>query len=237
MLRRRGLSFVVAIILLISMAAGSGLAFIYENLLVNTAYEIYNNLTEQEEGLIGTVSINSDVPYLNSIEEIVNYDGEFTIRLEDESGFSYTHGTGFLGDKTLYKIKLPSGEMISAHINTESIHFNSGEFSKKDITLPIGRVVYEEIEGYTLEQLESPNSDPLSRTDFYIDMYGNTNMSESYFKQMSTSIVTLVGAAIMFLIIRHIGIYLGIYPAIILTKKQKSRIQNEKEEEQKSDWD
>ncbi len=230
---RRRVSFMVALVILISLGIGQVGGFIYENTIADMVYDIYIKAANDEENFIGDEATTQDVLYLKSVEEILNHNGDFTIRLERDSGFSLARGRGFQDNLSLMKIELPSGEFVAAAIRTENIIYNGGDISNDDLTLPIGKVVYEEINDTALNQLNADGNEDLDRTDFYIDMYGSSIYSKEYLTQMVSSIISLIFALIVFLIIRNIGITIGIYPAIFLTKKQKAKI----EEATKSEWD
>ncbi len=137
-------------------------------------------------------------------------------------GIEYRNkGAGYYKGMYLQQLTLPSGEMVAARINSDSV-VNDGEYYSGNSTLPVGRIIEADLteEQIFLEQIEFKF--PLDRKDFYIDMVGEAEiMSEETFIEAPVMIIQLVTVLITFPIFHHIGAKLGIFPHILPQKKKK----------------
>ena len=109
-----------------------------------------------------------EVPRAQSIAELLELD-TFTVLSQ---GIAYRNeGAGYFEGSYLYNLALPSGERVAARIHTESVQ-DGEKFASGEVVLPVGRVIWADLEEDPafLEQITSGY--PLDRTDFYVDMAG-----------------------------------------------------------------
>lgn len=151
-----------------------------------------------------------------NVNDLLSHD-TFTVISQ---GIEYRNvGGGYYGGKYFNVLTLPSGETVAAHINDKGIQYE-GEFYTSEKTLPVGRVVWEDIYKDTTFINQIQHNNPLSRTNFYIDMMGNGGALnfESYsggpkaFTQIATWIVS-------FPLLHMLGAKVGIFPYIFPPKK------------------
>lgn len=101
------------------------------------------------------------------------------------------------------------------------------DYYTTDKRLPLGRVVYEDLTSSEtfLDQIQ--HSEPLSRTDFYVDMVGDTAvLNEEQATETPVLMVQLATIVVVMPLLHMLGSKLGIFPAYFVRKKNK-----------KSDWD
>lgn len=162
-----------------------------------------------------------------SVADLLSHD-TFTI-LSD--GIEYCNrGGGYYGNHYMNAVTLPSGELVAAVINSDSVQSEGDYFSGVN-TLPVGRVVFEDLESSEsfLRQIE--HSEPLSRHDFYIDMLGTGGKVQEWdYVQGWTGTVLTVTILVCFPLIHSLGAKLGIFPYFFPPRPKKG-------EEQKSEWD
>ena len=120
-------------------------------------------------------------------------------------------------------LTLPSGELVAASINGDSIQYD-GEFYISDKTLPVGRIVWEDLTQNETFLNQIQYSEPLSRTDFYVDMmgYGGTQSLESY-TSFPENVVQVVTVIVCFPLLHALGAKLGIFPYFFLPKKLREQ--------------
>ncbi|MCI9308717.1 MAG: hypothetical protein HFF27_04315, partial [Oscillospiraceae bacterium] len=136
-------------------------------LIVPSLYEQHVEDHTVADGDIGGKA-GAEVFRARSVDDLLAHD-TFTI-LSD--GIEYCNrGGGYYGNHYMNAVTLPSGELVAAVINSDSVQSEGDYFSGVN-TLPVGRVVFEDLESSEsfLRQIE--HSEPLSRHDFYIDMLG-----------------------------------------------------------------
>lgn len=140
-------------------------------------------------------------------------------------GIEYRNrGSGYYGGRYFQALTLPSGELVAAWINDESVQIvgESNDYYTSDKLLPLGRVVYEDLtQNETfLSQIEF--REPLSRRDFYIDMVGDTAvLAEEQAIETPKLVVQLLTVVILFPLFHAAGSKLGLFPAYF-PKKNKS---------------
>ena len=139
-------------------------------------------------------------------------------------GIQYRNrGGGYYDGKYLQALTLPSGDLVAAWINGESVQEVGGtDYYTSDKILPLGRIIYEDLtENETfLNQIEF--KEPLSRTDFYVDMVGDTAvMSEEQAFEAPKMAVQLLTVAITFPLFHMLGSKLGLFEAYFSFKKKK----------------
>lgn len=160
-----------------------------------------------------------DVYLAQSVEEILTHD-TFTVKASYSSVVSADNG--FFGDYYLLNLELPSGERVAACINTEATQRN---YDEDYYILPVGKVVEADLstDSEFLKLIE--RSDKLSRTDFYLDMNGNSSTGvispEGYDDQYTIYIKSVV-AVLSFIIFHVIGCKMGLFPSF-LPKKNRNR--------------
>lgn len=220
-MRVRRLRFDIWVCLALSMLIAMGFGKIV-NLMTPKAYENYVEKHTVENGEIGGIADES-VFRAQSVEDLLSHD-TFTVV---SPGIEYMNrGAGFFGNYYLYALILPSGERVAARYNMDSVQKENGEDSdiySGNKVLPVGQVVYEDLtkDKYFLEQIE--HSEPLSRTDFYIDMCGNGGkMSRETYSELPVMLVQILTVVICFPLLHMLGSKLGIFPRFFTFKKQET---------------
>ena len=162
-----------------------------------------------------------------SVADLLSHD-TFTI-LSD--GIEYCNrGGGYYGNHYMNAVTLPSGELVAAVINSDSVQSEGDYFSGVN-TLPVGRVVYENLESSEsfLHQIEY--SEPLSRRDFYIDMLGGGGKAaQEDYAQRYTGTVQVIAILVCFPLFHSLGAKLGLFPFFFAPRPKKG-------EQKTSEWD
>lgn len=164
-----------------------------------------------------------------SVQDLENHD-TFTVI---SPGIEYRNrGAGYYNGMYLYALTLPSGEIVAARINTENVTKADGSDSPfgGESILPLGRLVREDLNSNPtfLDQIQF--KEPLSRTDFYIDMVGDSAIaSEDSFIEGPAILLQLLTIVGVFALTHFIGSKIGLFPAFYTRKG--------KETKPKSDWD
>lgn len=181
--------------------------------------EKYKSYVEEHtvaDGEIGGKA-GADVFRAESIEDLETHDA-FTVV---SPGIEYRNrGAGYYGSQYLYALTLPSGERVAAAINMENVQIE-GDYYSGEATLPVGRIVREDLasDETFLGQIEF--SEPLSRRDFYIDMMGNGGKaSQEDYAGPAIMLVRAVTVLIFFPLFHAIGSKLGIFPPFFVRKKK-----------------
>ena len=143
-------------------------------------------------------------------------------------GIEYRNrGAGFYDTSYMYAVTLPSGEIVAARINTESVKQDGDSIYTSNSILPVGKVVYEDLTSNETFIAQIEHSEKLSRTDFYVDMVGNGGkLSEEDYTEAPTTMVQCITIFIAFPIFHALGAKLGIFPYFWAPKKK-----------QKSEWE
>lgn len=217
-MRYHYLRYDVWVCLALSVLIGLGAVKIAE-LFLPDAYESYTEEHTVAEGEIGGIADESFYRIQN-VDDLLEHD-TFTI---ESPGIEYCNrGAGYYGSWYMYAVTLPSGERVAAVINGDSVQ-RTGETIYDGVSiLPVGRVVYEDLtENETfLNQIEY--SEPLSRTDLYIDMLGTGGkVSEEDYTQLPTILIQLGCVVIFFPLFHALGAKLGIFPYFFAPKKKKT---------------
>lgn len=183
-------------------------------------YEEYSQEHTVEEGDIGGVA-KEDVFKVQNIEDLLTHD-TFTVV---SPGIQYRNrGGGYYNGSYMDALTLPSGEIVAACINGESVTHEGDSMYSGNSILPVGKVVYEDLTSSEtfLNQIEY--SEKLSRTDFYIDMVGNGGkMSQEDYTEAPITMIQLITIFIAFPILHALGARIGIFPYFWAPrKKQKS---------------
>ena len=186
----------------------------------------YSSYVEEhtvKNGDIGGKASES-IHHAESVEDLLKHD-TFTIVSE---GIKYRNrGAGYYHGNYMYAVTLPSGEIVAARINMESVTTTKDSIYSGESILPVGKVVFADLsdDKYFLGQIEY--KEKLSRKDFYIDMLGNAERvnKEDYVNmpKLEIQIITIILGFIGF---HSLGAKIGIFPRFLPDKKEK-----------KSEWD
>ena len=126
------LRFDIWLCLLISVL----LSFIPAKILENTLPKSYDNYVEEhtvEDGEIGGVA-DETVYRAQNVEDLLNHD-TFTIV---SPGIQYRNrGGGYHGNYYMQAVTLPSGEIIAAKINSDSVQTTGDTIYNGDSILPV----------------------------------------------------------------------------------------------------
>lgn len=190
----------------------------YEN-----QYSSYVEEHKVSKGEIGGKASES-VVRVNSVKELLEHD-TFTIVSE---GIRYRNrGAGYYNGQYMYAVTLPSGELVAAKINMESVVNPSGDSFRGEAILPVGKVVKEDLtkDKTFLNQIEY--KEKLSRTDFYIDMLGTGGkVGKEDYVETPKLMVQIITVILGFILFHSLGSKIGIFPRFLPEKKEK-----------KSEWD
>ena len=216
-MRRRILPFDIWLCLLLAFLVSLGTGAAAERL----AQMAYERELESHAPVAGEIGAPADetVFRAQNIEDLLEHD-TFTVV---SPGIEYRNrGAGYYGGKYFYALTLPSGELVAAWINGDSVQESGGsDYFSSDKILPLGRVVYEDLtESKTfLEQIEF--REPLSRRDFYIDMVGDTAVLDEEQATQTPKLVVQLLTVVVFLPLFHaLGSKLGLFPAYFARKKK-----------------
>lgn len=182
-------------------------------------YENYVKEHTAAKGEVGGMAME-DLFRAQTVEDLETHD-TFTVV---SPGIEYRNrGAGYFGSQYLYALTLPSGERVAADINMESVQID-GEYYTGEATLPTGRIVRKDLASNENFISQITHSEPLSRTDFYIDMMGNSRKaSQDDFTGPAVFSARVITVIIFFPLFHAIGSKLGIFPAFFGSrKKQKS---------------
>lgn len=217
-MRRRYLSFDAWVCLALSFAVALGVGFVAEKLAVKS----YAGQVEAHKPVDGQIGgkAGEEVFRAQSVEDLLSHD-TFTVV---SPGIEYRNrGAGYYGGRYFQALTLPSGELVAAWINGESVQSMGEDIFSGDNILPLGRVVMEDLTSNQtfLEQIEF--KEPLSRTDFYVDMVGDTAvMDEEQATQTPKVVAQVLTVFILFPIFHMLGSKLGLWSAYFVFKKRRS---------------
>lgn len=193
------------------------------NKILPQKYEEHKAEHVVDAGEIGGIA-NDSIFRAQNIEDLLSHN-TFTVV---SPGIEYRNkGGGFYNGFYLDQLTLPSGELVAARINYDSV-VSDGDYYTGNSTLPVGKIIEADLtEDKTfLEQIEFKT--PLDRKDFYIDMVGEAEIaSEESFIEAPIMIIQIITVLITFPIFHIIGAKLGIFPYILPPKRKK----------EESDWD
>ncbi|MDE6281404.1 MAG: hypothetical protein K2M15_06400 [Oscillospiraceae bacterium] len=223
-MRYHRMRFDIWLTMLIVFGISVGTVRMAELILAET-YKSYVEKHTVADGDIGGRA-GKDVFRAQSVDDLLSHD-TFTIV---SPGIEYRNrGAGYYGNYCMYAVTLPSGERVAVAINMEGVQY-AGEYYSSEHTLPVGRVVYEDLtfnENF-IHQIEY--SEPLSRTDFYVDMLGvGGKASQEVYTSSYTSVVQVVTILVCFPLIHALGARIGLFPYFFAPRR--------KQEEQKGEWE
>ncbi len=216
-MRVRVLRFDIWLCLLLSFL----LSFIPVKVLENVLPKKYEEYTDEhtvDEGQIGGIA-GEDVYKAQNVEDLLSHD-TFTVI---SPGIEYkNHGAGYHDGMYLNALKLPSGELIAARINGESVTKTGEDIYSGDSILPVGKIVYDNLEEdtYFINQIEY--KEELSRTDFYIDMVGEAErLNKEDYVEAPILLAQLGTIFVAFPIFHALGSKFGIFPYFFPPKEKR----------------
>lgn len=211
------LRFDIWLCLALSVLLAMGIGYLSNNVLMKK-YEEHKAEHKVEVGEIGGRS-KEDTFKAQNVEDLLSHD-TFTVV---SKGIEYRNkGAGYHKNYYLYALTLPSGERVAARINEESVIHEGDSIYSGNSTMPVGKIVKEDLtqDEYLLGQIEY--SKPLDRKDFFVDMVGEAEIqSQESFIEGPVVLVQLLTIFITFPIFHAIGSKLGIFPYIFKFKKKK----------------
>jgi len=186
------------------------------------AAQVYESHVEAHAPVAGEIGgpAGADAFRAQSVSDLLSHE-TFTIV---SPGIEYRNrGAGYYGGRYLYAVTLPSGEIVAAWVNGDSVQEEGGhDYYSSDKILPLGRVVYEDLRSSEnfLSQIE--HSEPLSRRDFYIDMVGATAvMAEEDALGLPKMLTQIVSVVVSFPLFHALGSKLGLWGAYFPPKKRE----------------
>ncbi len=222
-MRYHSLRFDIWLCLLLSFLVSYIPVKIADKIIPNKYQEYVKEHTVKEGDIGGKAT--PDIFRVQSIADILEHE-TFTIV---SPGIEYRNkGAGYHNGIYTYAVTLPSGEKVAVQINMDAIEIDGDYYSGK-ATLPIGKVVYEDLskDESFLHQIEF--REKLTRKDFYIDMLGKGGyVNEETYSETPKLFIQLGTIIIMFPIFHTVGAKLGIFPYFIAPKKKS---------EEKSEWE
>ena len=191
-------------------------------LAVDSTYDSYVEEHTVAAGDVGGVA-GDDVFRAQSIDDLLSHD-TFTVV---SPGIEYRNrGAGYYGNWYMQALTLPSGELVAAVYNLDSVQIE-GSYYTGEATLPVGRVVFEDLSENETFMHQIEYKEPLSRHDFYVDMMGSGGkLSQEDYGQPVVLTVQLVVTLLFFPIFHALGATFGIFPYFFPPKKK-----------QESEWD
>lgn len=226
MSRRYILRYDIWICLLFGFLASLGVERIVTSIRTDQ-YEVHKAEHVVSAGEIGGEAPD-DLFRAQDIDDLLSHD-TFTVV---SPGIEYRNrGAGYYNGRYFYSLTLPSGERVAAWINTDAVTKpDSDSIFTGDSVLPVGRIIMEDLtnDEYFIHQIEF--KEPLTRTDFYVDMVGDSAIeSEDSFIKGPVLLWQLLTIVTVFAILHYFGSKIGLFPAFYTRKTPEA--------EKKSDWD
>ncbi len=220
-MRRRILPFDIWVCLALAFLVSLGTGKL-AGMAAEKAYEAQVEAHKPVAGEVGGPA-GEEAFQVQDVKDLLSHD-TFTVI---SPGIQYRNrGAGYYGGRYFQALTLPSGERVAAWINEESVRMlNGDDYYTTDKRLPLGRVVYEDLTSSEnfLEQIQ--HSEPLSRTDFYVDMVGDTAvLNEEQATETPALMVQLATIVIVMPLLHMLGAKLGIFPAYFVLKKNKKSL-------------
>lgn len=188
------------------------------NVFLPESYESYAEEHTVAAGEIGGKA-GDDVFQAQSVADLLVHD-TFTIV---SPGIEYRNrGAGFYDGRYLYAVTLPSGEVVAAHINGDSVQPLGESLMTGDNILPVGCVVYADLSEDETFMDQIQHALTLSRPDFYVDMMGEGGkVSQEAYTEDSTALAQILTVVIAFPLIHALGARLGIFPYFFAPRKKE----------------
>lgn len=215
-MRRRFLPFDVWACLLLAVLVALGTGKVAEV----AAQKAYAKEVEAHAPVAGEIGgqAGEEVFRAQNVEDLLSHD-TFTVV---SPGIEYRNrGAGYYGGRYFQALTLPSGELVAAWINGESVQSQGEDIFSGDNILPVGRVIYEDLTSSEtfIEQIE--HSEPLTRRDFYVDMVGDTAvLAEDQALETPKMVVQILTVIVFFPLFHALGSKLGLFPAYFAKKKE-----------------
>lgn len=179
-------------------------------------YDRYAQTHMVTDGEIGGQA-GEDVYRAQSVEDMLSHN-TFTV----QAGYSSVMiaDSGYFGDNYLLNLELPSGERVAACINDDAMQRNNEE---DYYIMPVGKVVEADLsrDAEFMDRIE--HSEALSRTDFYVDMNGNSGSglaSAERYDEQYTLYIKAVTAVLSFIAFHAAGCKMGLFPRLIPGKNK-----------------
>ena len=216
--RRRILPFDVWACLGLSLLIAWGTGAIAQR-VAEARYQVHVEAHAPVAGEVGGTA-GPEVVRVQSVEEMLGQD-LFTVV---SPGIEYRNrGGGYYKGRYCHAVTLPSGERVAAWVNGDSVQEEGGhDYYSSDKVLPVGRVVYEDLEAdpTCLGQIEF--KEPLSRHDLYIDMVGETAIaSEEQVTDLSKTVTQVITVVVCFPLLHAAGSKLGLWGYYFAPKKEQ----------------
>lgn len=216
-MRYHSLRFDIWVCLGLSVLIAMGVEKIASPILAKK-YEDHKEEHQVVDDAVGGIATD-EIYRAQSVEDLLSHD-TFTIV---SPGIEFRNkGAGYYHGAYMYAVTLPSGEIIAARINNDSVVSSGDSIFSGDNTLPVGRIVEADLndDSYFLGQIE--HSLKLSRKDFYIDMLGEAEIkSEDEFIGFPIMMMQAAVVVLFFPIFHTIGSKFGIFPYFFAPKKKK----------------
>lgn len=222
-MRYRSLRFDIWVCLLLAYLVSLLPVKLMEEVILPRQYAAYVQAHTVEAGEIGGKA-GPEVFRAQSVDDLLTHD-TFTIV---SPGIQYRNrGAGFYNGWYMYAVTLPSGELVAAILNMDAVQNSEESIYSGEATLPVGRVMYEDLSADETFMKQISYAEPLSRTDFYVDMVGNGGkVSQEDYTQTPTTVVQLATAVVCFALLHTLGSKVGIFPPFFSRRK-----------EQESEWE
>lgn len=178
--------------------------------VLNEKYEEHKQEHKVEFNEIGGVA-GEDIVRAQNIADLLSHD-KFTVV---SPGIEYRNkGAGYYQNFYLYALTLPSGEVVAARINGDSVIHKGDSIYSGDNILPVGKVVYADLTESSNFLTQIEHSISLDRKDFYVDMVGNAAIeSEESFIEVPVLLVQLLTIFLSFPLFHWCGSKFGIFPS------------------------
>lgn len=207
----------------VCLALAALVAFGAGKLTEKLAAQRYAQQIEQHKPVDGEIGgkAGEGVFRAQNVDDLLLHD-TFTVI---SPGIEYRNrGAGYYDGKYFQALTLPSGELVAAWINGESVQSMGDDIFSGDNVLPLGRVVMEDLTSNQtfLDQIQ--HSEPLSRTDFYVDMVGDTAvLAEDQAVDGPVILVQVLTVVVLFPVFHMIGSKVGLWgPYFVFRKKKPS---------------
>lgn len=216
-MRRRVLSFDAWVCLALAFVVALGTGALAEKLAVRN-YAAMEEAHKPVDGQIGGRA-GEEVFRAQNVDDLLSHD-TFTVV---SPGIQYRNrGMGYYDGKPFQALTLPSGELVAAWINGESVQSTGEDIFSGDNILPLGRVVKEDLtQNQTfLDQIQY--SEPLSRTDFYVDMVGDTAiLAEDQAIETPKLMTQVLTVFVLFPLFHMLGSKVGLWEPYFVFRKKK----------------
>lgn len=216
-MRYRRMRFDVWLCLLLAYLVSMGTSAAADKILPKM-YEKHKEEHKVAAGEVGGVA-DASLFRAQSVDDLLSHD-LFTIV---SPGIEYRNeGAGFHDGMYLYSVKLPSGERVAARINNDSVVTDGETIFDGNSTLPVGRVVKDDLRADEAFLGQIEYADPLDRKDFYVDMVGEAEIqSEESYVDTPVLMVQLLTIFLTFPIFHALGAKLGLFPYFFAPRKKR----------------